>query len=190
MRIFKTRRGAQIPPPRRSAAIRSPAFKKNKNPPKDPRPMEGPLALLRRYGHDADPAVLAILHADLDPELKATLLRNHIARLDLPELSPVPVVGGVLPHPSPPPAEAAPASLNGRFKLSDPRLDAAPTPVREARARLRILIPQMGGIHARLKSLRPEDALLARTLIAQLASLARERRALWQMVDHHLEALQ
>ena len=30
--------------------------------------MEGPLALLRRYGHDADPAVLAILHADLDPE--------------------------------------------------------------------------------------------------------------------------
>ena len=48
----------------------------------------------------------------------------------------------------------------------------------------------MGGIHARLKSLRPEDALLARTLIAQLASLARERRALWQMVDHHLEALQ
>ena len=152
--------------------------------------MEGPLALLRRYGHDADPAVLAILHADLDPELKATLLRNHIARLDLPELAPIPVVGGVLPHPTPPPAEAAPASLNGRFKLSDPRLDAAPTPVREARARLRILIPQMGAIHARLKSLRPEDAPLARTLIAQLASLARERRALWQMVDAHLEALQ
>ena len=152
--------------------------------------MEGPLALLRRYGHDADPAVLAILHADLDPELKATLLRNHIARLDLPELAPAPVVGGVLPHPDPPPEGDAPASLNGRFKLSDPRLDAAPTPVREARARLRLLIPQMGGIHARLKSLRPEDAPLARTLIAQLASLARERRALWQMVDHHLEALQ
>ena len=170
--------------------------------------MEGPLALLRRYGHDADPAVLAILHADLDPELKATLLRNHIARLDLPELAPIPVVGGVLPHPTPPPAEAAPASLNGRFKLSDPRLDAAPaslngrfklsdprldaapTPVREARARLRLLIPQMGGLHARLKSLRPEDAPLARTLVAQLATLARERRALWQMVDRHLEALQ
>lgn len=85
--------------------------------------MEGPLALLRRYGHDADPAVLAILHADLDPELKATLLRNHIARLDLPELSPAPVVGGVLPHPDSPLEGAAPASLNGRFKLSDPRLD-------------------------------------------------------------------
>ena len=70
--------------------------------------MEGPLALLRRYGHDADPAVLAILHADLDPELKATLLRNHIARLDLPELSPVPVVGGALPPPSPPPPAGAP----------------------------------------------------------------------------------
>lgn len=79
-------------------------------------------------------------------------------------------------------------------RLQDPRLDSAPPAVRDARRRLRQIIPEASRVHlelvvaAREDSPKKFDQLKRRraNLVAMLSRLMDERGALWDVIDDYL----
>lgn len=90
--------------------------------------------------------------------------------------------------------EDTPIGVGRIPRLQDPRLDSAPPAVRDARRRLRQIIPEASRVHLELVVASREDSpkkfdqLKRRraNLVAMLSRLMDERGALWDVIDDYL----
>lgn len=91
-------------------------------------------------------------------------------------------------------AEDTPIGVGRIPRLQDPRLDSAPPAVRDARRRLRQIIPEASRVHLELVVASREDSpkkfdqLKRRraNLVTMLSRLMDERGALWDVIDDYL----